>query len=60
MLFGGGLVIGGPLREGKTVMRAGIKLDLAIAALKCALHLRDHFRRRPHIRLGAGEIELSR
>src|SRR6516165_4986285 len=47
------------LGEGKTVMRAGIDLDLVPGALHAFAHLVDDLLRRIDVGLGAGEIELG-
>src|ERR1700754_2713339 len=55
--LGGIAVVDRPLREGKTVMRAGIDLDLGPGAVRLhrLLHFLDGFHRRVDVGLGAAE-----
>ena len=59
MPFGGIAVVDRTLREGKTVMGAGIDLDLVVRSLHAGRDLVDNLLRRIDVGLGAGEIEFS-
>src|SRR3954452_15974282 len=59
MPLGGVAVVDRALRKGKTVMRAGIDLDLGVRALHALLHLVDDFGRRVDVGFRAGEIEFG-
>jgi hypothetical protein len=62
MSLGGRLVVAPPLREGETVVDAGVELDFTGGAgpAEQGTEFLDHRQRRQIVVLGAGDVELAR